>query len=161
MGERGLIIADHDVGGNRSKRPPHVKTQPSEHRPERQAFACATPSHRGAGAAPLHVRCSSRGERPYAHDTRTSRFETPGHRRTGELPERIRPHPPCRRVLRICQTLRHYRGRGIECAIAFADRAQGHVRSRRDEMAFVSGFAFDEGETLLKRVRRGQTCRVR
>ena len=93
--------------------------------------------------------------------TRTSSLEAPRHGRTREFPERILPHPPCRRVLRIRQAPRHHHGRGIERAIAFADRAQGHVRGLLDEVAFVTGFAFDEGEALFERFVAGSTCRAR
>ena len=50
-------------------------------------------------------------------------FEAPCHGRTREFPERMFPHPPGRRILRMRQAPRHHDGRGIERAIAFADRA--------------------------------------
>ena len=44
----------------------------------------------------------------------------------------------------------HHHGCGVEGAISFADRAQGHVRGLLDKMAFVTGFAFYEGEALFE-----------
>jgi hypothetical protein len=83
-------------------------------------------------------------------DPKGLRFEAPRHSRTREFPESIPPNPACRGVLRIRQSPRDDHGRGIERAIAFADRAQGHVGGLLDNMAFVTRFAFDEGEALFK-----------
>ena len=78
------------------------------------------------------------------------RAETCAHGRTGEFPEGIPPYPPCRGILRIRQAPRHQDGGSIEGAIALADRAEGHVRGFLDEMALVTGFAFDQGKPPLE-----------
>jgi hypothetical protein len=56
--------------------------------------------------------------------------------------------PPCRRILRFREAPRHPDGSRIEREIAFADRAQGHVRSLLHEVAFVARFTFDEKQAL-------------
>ena len=50
--------------------------------------------------------------------------------------------------LRFRQAPRHPDSGRIEREIAFTDRAQGHVRSLLDEVAFVARFAFDEKQAL-------------
>lgn len=67
----------------------------------------------------------------------------PSHPRTRKLPHRILSHPFRRRILRVRQSSRDSHGRAMECTIAFADCAQGHVHGLLDEMSFVAGFVFD------------------
>src|SRR5712671_7382788 len=77
------------------------------------------------------------------------------HPRTGKLPQRIPPHPPRRRVLRIRQSTCHCRGGSIESKDAFADRAKGHVYGLLDKIPPVAGFAFDESEAMNELVVAG------